>query len=402
MQPINEIRSREKESVFAHENLVRRFLEIRNRTEEICSPLKTEDYPVQPVTDVSPPKWHLAHTTWFFENFALKEFNKNYQEFDETFGFHFNSYYDNVGKRVLRSNRGAMTRPETSKIYEYRNYVNEKLVELLRARQGSPQLLEVIQLGLQHEMQHQELLLADIKFILGHQPFFPLYDEGSSLDFQSTHSDLNWIKIESGLKRIGFEGEGFCFDNEKGSHQVFLEQFSIASRPVVFGEFIEFIEAGGYKDFNLWHSDAWEFINRNEITAPLYLHNMRGQWHRYTMSGLRAVNKNDILVHVSYYEAAAFAQWKGLRLPTEFEWEVASEEFNWGQCWEWTNSAYLPYPRFSKAIGALGEYNGKFMINQMILRGASGATTPGHNRKTYRNFFHPHLQWQFAGIRLAK
>ncbi|MGB6036245.1 MAG: ergothioneine biosynthesis protein EgtB [Cryomorphaceae bacterium] len=384
------------------EALLHRFLEIRTRTEAICAPLKTEDYPVQPVTDVSPPKWHLAHTTWFFETFALKEFDPEYREFDPTFGFHFNSYYNTVGDRVERSNRGAMTRPETSRIYAYRKYVNEKLTELLQARQINTDLHEVIELGLQHEMQHQELLLTDIKFILGHQPFFPLYHEDSRMDRQLADQDYDWIKVESGLKPIGFEGNGFFFDNEKGTHQVYLEEFSIASRPVTFGEYIEFIEAGGYQDFNLWHSDAWDFINKNEIDAPLYLHKIDGEWQRYTMSGLKKVDTNDILVHVSYYEAAAFAQWKGLRLPTEFEWEVASEKFKWGQCWEWTNSAYLPYPRFTKAPGALGEYNGKFMINQMVLRGASGATAPGHSRKSYRNFFHPHLQWQFAGIRLAK
>ncbi len=400
MEPFTEFKTTEGSS--HQETLSNRFLEIRNRTEEICSPLKTEDYPVQPVTDVSPPKWHLAHTTWFFETFALKEFGHNYREFDPTFGFHFNSYYNNVGERVQRSNRGSMTRPETSRIFEYRKYVNEKLTELLRSGEYKTDLHEVIELGLQHEMQHQELLLTDIKYILGHQPFFPLYHEDSLIDRQVADQNLDWVKIESGLKPIGFEGDGFFFDNEKGSHQVFLEEFSIANRPVTFGEYLEFIEAGGYQDFNLWHSDAWEFINQNEIVAPLYVHKIDGEWQRYTMSGLELIDKNDILVHVSYYEAAAFAQWKGLRLPTEFEWEVASEKFKWGQCWEWTNSAYLPYPRFAKAPGALGEYNGKFMINQMVLRGASGATTSGHSRKTYRNFFHPHLQWQFAGIRLAK
>ncbi|MCZ4410134.1 ergothioneine biosynthesis protein EgtB [Cryomorphaceae bacterium 1068] len=390
------------ESTTAPKPLSMRFLEVRNRTYEICKPLKTEDYPVQPVTDVSPPKWHLAHTTWFFETFALKEFDPNYQEFDPTFGFHFNSYYNNVGERVQRSNRGAMTRPETARIFEYRKYVNEKLIDLLSTARNSKNLYDVIELGLQHEMQHQELLLTDIKYILGHQPFFPCYRVDSYIDRQLADVNFDWVKIESGLKPIGYEGDGFFFDNEKGSHQVYLEEFSIANRPITFGEYIEFIESGGYQDFNLWHSDAWEFIDQNGIVAPLFVHKIDGEWQRYTLSGLQKIKGDEILVHVSYYEAAAFAQWKGFRLPTEFEWEVASEKFNWGQCWEWTNSAYLPYPRFAKAPGALGEYNGKFMINQMVLRGASGATAPGHSRKTYRNFFHPHLQWQFAGIRLAK
>ncbi len=349
MEYITEIKTAEK--VTAQEPLSSHFLALRNRTEEICAPLKTEDYTVQPVSDVSPPKWHLAHTTWFFETFALKEFDPNYKEFDPTFGFHFNSYYNNVGERVQRTNRGAMTRPETSRIYAYRKYVNENLIDLLRTVRSNKNLCEVVELGLQHEMQHQELLLTDIKYILGHQPFFPHYHKESMIDRQIADEDFEWIKIEAGLKPIGFEGDGFFFDNEKGRHQVFLEEFSIANRPATFGEYIEFIEAGGYQDFNLWHSDAWEFINQNKIVAPLFVHKIDGEWQRYTMSGLRKIHKSEILVHVSYYEAAAFAQWKGLRLPTEFEWEVASEKFNWGKCWEWTNSAYLPYPRFAKAPG---------------------------------------------------
>jgi ergothioneine biosynthesis protein EgtB len=386
---------------YSEKKLSERYIQIRNRTEEICAPLKTEDYPVQPVTDVSPPKWHLAHTTWFFETFVLKEFSEGYREFDETFGFHFNSYYNNVGERVGRSNRGAMTRPETSRIFEYRAYVNQYLIELLKTTDNE-EVAQVVELGLQHEMQHQELLLTDIKYILGHQPFFPVYDKNFDIDIQPVNEDLSWLEIEGGLHEIGFEGEGFHFDNEKGRHKVYLQDFSMANNLVTFGEYLEFIEDGGYDNFNLWHSDAWDFIQSNEIKAPLYVHQIDGEWKRYCLSGLKKVEGHHTLLHVSFYEAWAFAQWKGMRLPTEFEWEVASAKFDYGKAWEWTNSAYLPYPRFQKAPGALGEYNGKFMINQMVLRGASAATCPGHSRSTYRNFFHPHLQWQFAGIRLAK
>lgn len=396
------INSETAEHLSAAEILAERFLSIRRRTEEICAPLKTEDYPLQPITDVSPPKWHLAHTTWFFETFVLKEFSENYREFDPTFGYHFNSYYNNVGDRVLRSNRGAMSRPETTEIYAYRRYVNDGLTKLLNTSAVNEEMNQVIELGLQHEMQHQELLVTDIKFILGHQPFFPIYHQDANYDRQMATDRQEWIEFESGLFPIGFEGDGFHFDNELGHHRVYVERFSMANRPVTFGEYIKFIEAGGYSDFNLWHAEAWDYINSNSIKGPLYVHKIDGIWQRYTLAGLRKIDEDEVLVHVSYYEASAYAQWKGLRLPTEFEWEVASEKIHRGQCWEWTNSAYLPYPRFEKAPGALGEYNGKFMVNQMVLRGASAATAPGHSRKTYRNFFHPHLQWQLAGIRLAK
>jgi ergothioneine biosynthesis protein EgtB len=382
--------------------LTTRFRENRLRTEEICAPLQTEDYVAQPITDVSPPKWHLAHTTWFFETFVLKEYSTDYKEFDETFAFHFNSYYNNKGDRVNRTARGQMTRPSTSRIYEYRKYVDQQMLDLINAGNAQKELIETIELGLQHEMQHQELLIYDIKFILGHQPFYPAYSKQARHDRVTDNHDGDWVHCEEGLYQIGNQGDGFQFDNELGRHQVFLEGFSIARNPITFGEYLEFIADGGYSDFNLWHADAWDYINREGISAPLYMSKEGGEWHRYTLSGLRKIDPSETLVHVSFYEAAAFAEWKGMRLPTEFEWEVAADKIKWGSIWEWTNSAYLPYPRFAKASGALGEYNGKFMVNQMVLRGASKATAPGHSRKTYRNFFHPHLQWQFSGIRLAK
>lgn len=380
-----------------------RYHLVRSRTEGICSHLELEDYVVQPVLDVSPPKWHLAHTTWFFETFVLKRFFEGYREFHPDYGYHFNSYYNTIGNRVLRSDRGLMTRPSTEDIYRYRRHVDDSMQLFLKTGSPDNEALETLELGLQHEMQHQELLLTDIKFILGHQPSFPVYHEKADFDRRKVSGVSNWIRIEEGLYEIGYRSEkGFCFDNEKGAHKVFLHEFEISTEPVSFGDYLEFIDAGGYSDFRFWHSDAWDFIKKNEIKAPLYMHEIDGEWHRYTMSGLKRIDPKEILIHVSYYEAFAFAEWKGLRLPTEFEWEVASERFKWGDCWEWTNSAYLPYPGFRKPAGALGEYNGKFMVNQMVLRGASSATFPGHSRNTYRNFFHPWLQWQYAGIRLAR
>jgi len=388
-----------EEKVFS--KLKESFSSVRKRTCSICQHLSVEDYSVQPVNDVSPPKWHLAHTTWFFETFVLQPFLQDYVEFDQEFSYHFNSYYNNAGQRVIRSNRGLMTRPSVERVYAYREYVDEHVIRLLEGNPNS-RVSEVLQLGIQHEMQHQELLHYDIKYILGHQPFFPVYNDEEDSDRQVNFNEISWIHQEEGIFNIGSSSADFHFDNEKGHHKVYLESYSIASRPTTFGEYLEFIEDGGYKNFNLWHSDAWDFITKNKIIAPLYVHQIDGNWMRYTLSGLKPIASSDVLVNVSFYEAWAFAHWKGCRLPTEFEWEVLADQFKWGQVWEWTNSAYLPYPRFEKAPGALGEYNGKFMVNQMVLRGASAATTPHHSRKTYRNFFHPHLQWQFAGIRLAK
>ena len=383
-------------------SLADKFMSVRSLTEEICKPLQTEDYVVQPTGDVSPPKWHLAHTSWFFETFFLSEAMPDYIPFDKDFNFLFNSYYETIGKRVLRVNRGNITRPGVEKIYAYRKYVNTKVVEALKQNEISEELKEVIVLGMNHEMQHQELLYNDVKYILGHNPIFPVYDKSCGIDSIEVNEKTEFLHVDQGIYEIGFSGKGFSFDNEWNRHRVYLHDFEIASQPVRFGEFIEFIEDGGYQNFKYWHSDAWAWVNQNKITGPLYMHQEGDAWYRYTLSGYKPVRANDILMHISFYEASAFAAWKGLRLPTEFEWEAASDLFKWGDCWEWTNSAYLPYPGFKTAPGAIGEYNGKFMVNQMVLRGASRATSPGHSRNTYRNFFHPHLQWQFAGLRLAK
>lgn len=387
------------QTLISQPNIKERFLSIRSRTEDICSVLKIEDHAIQPIDYVSPPKWHLAHTTWFFEEFVLAKYYEGYKRFDDDFAYLFNSYYNNVGTRILRPNRGLMTRPTVEEIKAFRAYVNEHLGRLLD-NEVPQSLLDTIEIGLQHEQQHQELLIYDIKYILGHQPTFPSF--GFDIRLKPEPETEEFVKIEEGVYTIGHDDDAFCFDNELGKHKVYLQDCEISKRLVTNGEYIEFIEAGGYKDFNQWHADGWEYIQNENITAPMYWHKIDGAWHHYTLKGFKLVDIELPVSHVNFYEAFAFAQWKGMRLPTEFEWEVASEHLNYGQLWEWTNSAYLPYPNYTKADGALGEYNGKFMVNQMVLRGASAATAPNHTRITYRNFFHPNMRWQFSGIRLAK
>lgn len=375
-----------------------KFLNIREKTEAICSSLEKDDFSVQPVDFVSPPKWHLGHTTWFFEQFVLSEYKEDYQLFSEDFSYCFNSYYNNVGGRILRVNRGNMTRPTITDVFEYRKYVTKHLADFLESDFNAT-VEEIVEIGMQHEQQHQELLTYDIKYIYGNQPIFPKLDIDIQLKPEISDS---YINIDEGVYEIGHKSSNFCFDNELGLHKTYIQQSQIARKLVTNAEFIAFIEAGGYSNFNLWHADGWDWVQNNNIKAPMYWHKVDGNWKQYTLQGLVDVDKSLPVSHVSFYEAYAFAEWKGMRLPTEFEWEIASKLLNYGQLWEWTNSAYLPYPNFTKAEGAIGEYNGKFMINTMVMRGASIATPPGHSRYTYRNFFAPETRWQFSGIRLAK
>jgi len=386
-------------------NLSEEYKTIRTYTEEICKHLQTEDYVVQPVVDVSPPKWHIGHVTWFFETFILKPYFENYEEFDPKYNFVFNSYYETVGARVIRTDRGNLSRPTVADIYKYRKYVDDAMNEFLQ-HSLSKGIEEIVVLGFNHEQQHQELLMTDIKFILGNNPLFPPYKNPSgsratnNKNFDSSQN--TFTKITEGIYQIGYEGEGFCFDNELQRHNVFVNDFSIAKNLVTNGEYLKFINSGAYQNFNYWHSDGWEWVKINQITAPLYWYFIDGKWYNFTLEGLQILDINEPVCHVSFYEAAAYASWKQMRLPTEFEWEIAARKFDWGRRWEWTESAYLPYPGFSKAPGAIGEYNGKFMVNQMVLRGASDVTSPGHSRITYRNFFQPNLRWQYTGIRLAQ
>ena len=383
------------------EDLRELYLSVRSYTEKLCEPLEIEDYIPQPVVDVSPPKWNIAHTTWFFEEMILKKFSPGYNVFDENFGFLFNSYYNSIGERTLRDHRGDLSRPTVKKVFDYRKYVDEKMYEFLDG-DLAPDVRDLVILGLNHEQQHQELFLTDLKYIFSVNPLFPAYRK-DFIPIDVTESESgDFLEMGDGIYEIGFEGTEFCFDNELARHKVFLHDFSICERLVSNQEFIEFIEDGGYRDFRLWHSEGWDWVQQNGIDKPLYWRERDGELVQYTFAGLRKILPQAPVCHISYYEAAAFAEWKGCRLPTEFEWEVASRKFRWGLRWEWTNSAYLPYPGFKKADGAVGEYNGKFMINQMVLRGASVVTPPGHSRNTYRNFFHPHLRWQFTGMRLAK
>ncbi|WP_421806177.1 ergothioneine biosynthesis protein EgtB [Flagellimonas sp.] len=375
------------------------FLKTRKETETICSPLQTEDYVVQPMENVSPPKWHLAHTTWFFEQFVLVKYDNNYKVFHPDFAYLFNSYYNNMGKRTQRQDRGFMTRPSVSKVYEYREYVTNAIENILKD-QPSNEVLDLVEIGIHHEQQHQELLAYDIKYILGTQPTFPSI--GNVFGWEAERQKHEWISFQEGLYEIGHTGDGFCFDNELPSHKAYLQDFQISNKLVTNGEFLEFMEDGGYTNFNLWHDEGWHFIQNNGITHPLYWHYHDSAWQQYHFHGLEKLNPDVPVSHISMYEAYAFANWKGMRLPTEFEWEVASDKLAWGQLWEWTHSAYLPYPGFTQAEGALGEYNGKFMLNQMVLRGASVATAQGHERNTYRNFFHASSRWIFSGIRLVK
>ena len=385
--------------MIAEHTLTKSYLRVRAHSEAICRGLETEDYVVQPVADVSPPKWHLGHTTWFWETFVLVPNAPGYRVFNDDFSYVFNSYYETVGKRVLRTDRGNLSRPTVAGVYAYRAYVDEHMSRLLDANDVSSDLYTLIELGLNHEQQHQELLITDIKYILGHNPLLPAIEmpiiEHQPQPFASP------VRIEPGIYTVGYQGDAFCFDNELSPHKVYLNDAELSGNLVKNGEYMEFIGSGGYQNFRYWLADGWAWIDANGIQAPLYWHRVDGTWWNYTFDGFKPVDPAAPVCHVSQYEADAYARWKGLRLPTEFEWEISSKELNWGTRWEWTNSAYLPYPGFSTAEGAVGEYNGKFMSNQLVLRGASVATPDGHARPTYRNFFQPDKQWQFTGIRLV-
>ena len=407
------------------ESFISRFRTVRNRFEKLVEPLEIEDFVVQPVQDVSPPKWHLAHTTWFFEVFVLVPNVEDYKLFHPDYPMLFNSYYVSAGDRWTRAERGFLTRPTVREIMAYRAYVEKHMLDFLQSVDITNELAYVLEIGLQHEQQHQELFLYDIKYILGHNPLFPEY--AKSVQRQNEFKELGWLKVEKNNYHIGHVGEGFCFDNELGNHEVHLEAFEIADRLITNREYLEFMNGGGYQNHEFWLSEGLDWANKQLIKAPMYWIKEDNQWMHYTLEGLKSIDLNEPVTHLSFYEADAYARWAGCRLPTEFEWEVAckkyekdipteallldNEEYHpksmngygfYGNLWEWTSSAYLPYPYYKAPDGALGEYNGKFMVNQKVLRGGSFATPKEQIRSTYRNFFHPHLQWLFCGIRLAK
>ncbi len=414
-----------------------RYKGVRALSESIAARLSPEDQQVQSMPDVSPTKWHLGHTTWFFETFVLRPSDPNYREFDANFNYLFNSYYEAVGPRQIRAERGLISRPALDEVLAYRTHVDEAMIAFLEALQ--PERIEdlcyLIELGLHHEQQHQELSLMDIKHVLSRNPFGPSYRKKEPAAVYSSHA-LQWFGVAGGICRIGHDDDGsFAFDNEGPAHEVSLADYAIASRCVTNTEYQEFIEDGGYERAEFWHADGWARIQSEDWQAPLYWQKGdNGGWSEFTFAGLCPLYHDAPVGHVSFYEAAAYAAWAGKRLPTEVEWEVAARLFDvarrpgaganqmasgylrpipagapdpsapngmLGDVWEWTESAYLPYSGFKAARDAIGEYNGKFMVNQMVMRGASCATSPHHARITYRNFFYPHQRWQFAGIRLA-
>lgn len=406
--------------------LAARYRAVRSATEALAHRLTSEDQMVQSMTDASPTKWHLAHTTWFFETFLLVPNLRGYRIFDDRFKYLFNSYYKQLDGHPLRSVRGAFSRPSLEEIRNYRSHVDEAMELMLndQTRQISTELEALIDLGFNHEQQHQELIVTDIKHAFWMNPLRPAFCSSWSDSNNSPQQD--WIEFEGGITEIGHAGKDFSFDNETPRHRVVLSPFRLASRPVSNEEYLEFIEADGYRRPELWLSDGWDHITSNGWQAPFYWEKTQNHWDVFTTSGMRRLNPQEPVCHLSYYEADAYARWRGFRLPTEAEWEVAaaslpvrgnlaeSKRFHpsvaesgkgpsqmFGDVWEWTSSPYSAYPGYRQSAGALGEYNGKFMCNQIVLRGGSCATPQSHIRATYRNFFPPHARWQFMGVRLA-
>ena len=381
------------------DELVARFAMVRSYTGNLIARLSAEDAMIQSMPDASPAKWHAAHTNWFFEAVVLPAL-PGYAQFDQRFGYLFNSYYESLGPRHPRPSRGLIARPSLDEVMEWRAHVDTAMAKVLER----PELRDAIVLGISHEQQHQELILTDIKHAFFCNPILPAY----MTEAAAVHAPvpLDFISVAGGTALIGHDGDGFAFDNELPRHEVALRPFEIGSRPVNNAEYREFVEDGGYRRPEFWLSDGWSLLQRQGWEAPLYW--LKGYPHgdklddfAFTLAGVKALDPNAPVEHVSFYEAAAFAAWAGARLPTEFEWEAASRLFHHGEVWEWTRSSYDPYPCYKPFDGIAAEYNGKFMIGQMVLRGGSTVTPPGHTRQTYRNFFPPQVRWQFSGIRLA-
>jgi len=401
--------------------LVERYRAVRGVTEWLCRPLGPEDSVVQSMPDASPAKWHQAHTTWFFETFLLAS-DPTYESPDPSFRVLYNSYYNAVGEQHPRPERGLLSRPTLDEVRGFRRFVDDAMERMIESREGDPEFRRLLTIGLNHEQQHQELILMDIKHLFSRNPRMPVYRKCSESPRIET-GELEWRSFEGGVRRAGHSGDGFAYDNEQPRHNVFVEPFEIASRLVTNDEFLAFIEDDGYRRPELWLDDGWSNVRKAGWSAPEYWHREDGNWKLFTLSGSRDLRGDEPVCHVSHYEADAYGRWSGARLPTEFEWEVAAGEIEphgnfvesgllhpapaaslqmFGDLWEWTASPYVAYPGFAPPDGALGEYNGKFMSNQIVLRGGSCGTPISHIRSTYRNFFYPHQRWQFGGIRLAR
>jgi ergothioneine biosynthesis protein EgtB len=382
------------------------FLAVRAETERRAAPLSAEDQLVQSMPDASPAKWHRAHTTWFFEQFLLKDFVSGYQPFDDRFAFLFNSYYVAVGPRHARPSRGLLTRPNVQEVSAYRAHVDQAVTALIESADDTAfdRIASIVEIGLHHEQQHQELLLTDILHAFAQNPVLPAYDPGWIMP--KGKSSGGYAQLPTGIHPIGFDGDGFCFDNELPVHRVLLQPVQISRALVTNGEWLDFIADDGYARPDLWLSDGFAQREADGWIAPGYWQQRDGEWFVMTLRGLRKLDPAAPVTQVSYYEADAFARWRGEHLPTEMEWETAARagliDDAFGIAWQWTRSSYSPYPGYRAAPGALGEYNGKFMINQMVLRGSSVATPEGHERLSYRNFFYPPARWQFTGLRLAR
>jgi ergothioneine biosynthesis protein EgtB len=421
-----------RETATRAEHLRGRFHEVRRFTNALCTGLEPEDYVVQSMPDVSPTKWHLAHTTWFFETFILKRFISGYRPEVPEYAYLFNSYYNAAGDMHRRDLRGLISRPTVQEAHRYRTSIDSHIDDLLG--EGDDELLDEIEpllvLGIHHEQQHQELLVTDIKHVFAQNPLYPVYRRRNTNIIAEDFGPIRFVDFDETVVAIGHDGQGFAYDNEGPRHRALVSAFSLASRAVTNGEYIAFIEDKGYARPEFWLSLGWMTVNEQRWNAPLYWVKRDGAWWNFTLSGLRPVDKSEPVTHVSYFETDAYANWAGARLPTEFEWECAAlncpiegnfvEDQNFhpqslptprndprlhqmfGDVWEWTRSSYSPYPGYRTVPGALGEYNGKFMCNQYVLRGGSCATSRTHIRPTYRNFFQPEKRWQFAGIRLAR
>jgi ergothioneine biosynthesis protein EgtB len=409
--------------------LERRFAQVRAMTLDLAAPLSAEDAAIQSMPDASPAKWHIAHTTWFFETFILEARDPKRRPFDPAYRVLFNSYYQAVGARHPRPERGMLSRPALADVLRYRDAIDAELRELLSRGALGPEALALVELGLHHEQQHQELLLTDVKHLLSRNPLRPVYRK--SWPLTRVHPNpAEWIGVEGGKREIGHGDDTFHFDNESPRHAVWLEDFQIASRPVTHGDYLRFVQDGGYRRPELWLSLGWDTVTQRGWQAPLYWEEIDGQWHTFTLHGMAPIEENTPVCHVSFFEADAYARWAGARLPTEAEWEVVAQDAAiegnflesgalhplaarepaergvpaqlFGDAWEWTRSDYAPYPGFRIAEGAVGEYNGKFMSNQYVLRGGSCVTPASHIRASYRNFFPAEARWQFSGVRLAR